>query len=161
MWARAGCGMACLQMVLAAVGIEVPPLVTLAVACEAFGGYRRRATPADGVDGLLYAGFVSYVAAEFGLDARVAAPLPLAELVDAVAGDEVVLASVHRSIRRPDEPPPARGGHLVLVFDVDDRGVRFNNPTGHLSSTQHGVRLPLDRFQQFYAERGIAVKLPR
>src|SRR4051795_3999338 len=94
--ARTGCGMACLQMVLAAHGQPVPGLAELRRRCERHGGYR-----ADGRKGLHYAGFVRFLDSELGLSARVAAPLPLADLLDAAAGDEVVLASVHKTIRGP------------------------------------------------------------
>lgn len=157
-WARAGCGMACLQMLLEEAGRPAPPLVQLAEACEAHGGYRRRATPADGVDGLFYAGFVRYVEVKLGLTARVAAPLPLEELVATAAGDEVVLASVHHAIRWPDREAPGRGGHLVLVFDADDRTLRFNNPSGHRPEAQRGVTMTHEAFAPFYAGRGIAVR---
>ena len=95
-WARRGCGMACLQMILAARGDSVPPLVNLARDCTRYGGYDEHPR---GYGPLIYAGFVDYVTAELGLSARVAAPLPLRGLLDAVRGEEVVLASVSSEIR--------------------------------------------------------------
>ena len=161
MWAGAGCGMACLQMLLGALGRPAPGLVELGRSCERYRGYSRRDD--GGLDGLFYAGFVAFGKAEFALDARVAAPLALDELVQAAAGDEVVLASVNKAIRTPAQPPTARGGHLVLVIDADlARGrLCFHNPSGHHPSTQRSVWLDAEHFEPFYASRGIAVRLPR
>jgi len=160
-WARCGCGMACLQMILGARGGLVPPLVELARACMHHGGYEER--PARGHGPLIYAGFVDYVGAELGLAARVAAPLPLHELVEAVRGDEVVLASVSSEIRSLAVAPARRGGHLVLVVEVseDRRRLCFHDPAGHVPEAARPVWLELGVFERFYAERGIAVVLPR
>jgi hypothetical protein len=159
-WARCGCGMACLQMILAARGDPVPPLVELGRRCTRHGGYEER--PARGYGPLIYAGFVAFVGAELGLRARVAAPLPLDELVDAVRGDEVVLASVSVEIRDLAPAPARRGGHLVLVVDADERGrLCFHDPSGHRPERASAVWVGEDEFERFFAGRGIAVTLPR
>ena len=160
-WARCGCGMACLQMILGARGTAVPPLVELARACMRHGGYEER--PARGYGPLIYAGFVDYVGAELGLAARVAAPLPPRELVEAVRGDEVVLASVSSEIRTLAAQPTRRGGHLVLVVEASEDGSRlcFHDPAGHVPEAARAVWLELAVFERFYAERGIAVALAR
>jgi hypothetical protein len=160
-WARCGCGMACLQMILAARGGPVPPLAELGRRAIAYGAYEAR--PARGFGPLIYAGFVDFVAAEFALEARVAAPLALEEVVAAVAGDEVVLASVSVEIRELAPEPARRGGHLVLVIDcsADGRRLCFHDPSRPGAQGGSAVWLERDRFAPFYAERGIAVRLPR
>jgi hypothetical protein len=160
-WARCGCGMACLQMVLEARGEPAPPLAELGRRCIVYGGYEAR--PARGFGPLIYAGFVEFVAAEFDLAARVAAPLPLADLLSAVAGDEVVLASVSVEIRALAAEPARRGGHLVLVIDVDAHAGRlcFHDPSGDRPDRSRAVWLETGTFARYYAERGIAVALPR
>ena len=111
--------MACLQMILAARGDAVPPLVELGQRCTRHGGYAR-AGPASGYGPLIYAGFVAFVGAELGLRARVAAPLELERAARGGRGDEVVLASVSVEIRALRAARPTRrGGHLVLVIDAD------------------------------------------
>src|SRR3954464_11908773 len=87
--ARTGCGMACLQMVLAAHDRPVPGLAELWRRCAAHGGYRP-----DGRKGLHYAGLKAFADAELDLQTRVLAPLALHELVETVRGDEVAFASV-------------------------------------------------------------------
>jgi hypothetical protein len=160
-WARCGCGMACLQMILEARGEPAPPLAELGRSCISYGGYEAR--PARGFGPLIYAGFVEFVAAEYDLTARVAAPLPLADLLRAVAGDEVVLASVSVEIRELVAEPVRRGGHLVLVIDVDadDGRLCFHDPSGDRPDSSRAVWLESDAFARYYAERGIAVALPR
>lgn len=143
--------MACLQMILAARREPVPPLPELGRRCMRHGGY------ADQPFGpLIYAGFVAFLAAELGIEARVAAPLGLEELCEAVAGDEVVLASVSSEIRESPAPATRRGGHLVLVFDSDGERLRFHDPAGEC-----GRWLAMADFEPFFAGRGIAVRLPR
>ena len=108
---------------------------------------------------LIYAGFVAYAAAEHGLRARVAAPLTIDGLIEAVSGDEVVLASVSAEIRDLPPAPARRGGHLVLVVDAgaDRRTLAFNDPAGERGT----VWLERADFERYFAERGIAVALPR
>ena len=161
-WARCGCGMACLQMILAARGDDaVAPLAELGRRAIGYGAYE--AEPPRGFGPLIYAGFVNFVGAEFGLRARVAAPLELDELAEAVGGDEVVLASVSAEIRALAPAPARRGGHLVLVFErsSDGSSIRFHDPAGDSAERARGVWLPLEDFERFYARRGVAVTLTR
>ena len=160
-WARCGCGMACLQMILGARGEHaVPPLAELGRRAVAYGAYE--AEPPGGFGPLIYAGFVDFVGAEFGLRARVAAPLELDELAEAVAGEEVVLASVSAEIRALAAAPQRRGGHLVLVLERSSDGLSicFHDPAGDSAERAHGVWLALEDFERFYARRGVAVTLP-
>jgi hypothetical protein len=160
-WARCGCGMACLQMILAARGDQVPPIAELGRAAIGYGAYE--AEPARGFGPLIYAGFVDFVAAQFDLRARVAAPLTLEELAAAVAGDEVVLASVSAEIRSLAPLPARRGGHLVLVYECSEDGasVCFHDPAGDRSENASGVWLARSEFERFFAGRGVAVTLAR
>jgi hypothetical protein len=160
-WARCGCGMACLQMILEARGERAPPLAELGRRAIAYGAYE--AAPPSGFGPLIYAGFVDFVAAEFALVARVAAPLELGALIAAAGGDEVVLASVSAEIRALEPAPARRGGHLVLVIDASADGERlcFHDPAGDGPASTRGVWLAREVFARFYAERGVLVELPR
>lgn len=153
--------MACLQMILAARGEEPPPLAALGRRAIGYGAYE--AEPQRGFGPLIYAGFVDFVAAEFGLRARVAAPLALEELAEAVAGDEVVLASVSAEIRGLEPAPARRGGHLVLVVERSEDGasICLHDPAGNSPENTSGVWLELSQFERFFAGRGVAVVLRR
>ena len=157
-WARCGCGMACLQMILDARGDVVPALAELGRAAQAYGAYATEPQPV-GYGPLIYAGFVAFVAAEHGLAARVAAPLTMGGLIASVSGEEVVLASVSAQIRDLPSVPPRRGGHLVLVFDACEDGGRV----GFLDPAGEPGRVWLERavFERYFAGRGVAVALAR
>lgn len=67
------------------------------------------------------------------------------------------MASVHPGIRQPEQVPPQRGGHLVLVTAVEADCVTFHNPSGDSLETRKQVRLPMNHFGRFFAGRGIAI----
>jgi hypothetical protein len=156
LWSWNACGMACLKMLLAARGEHVP-LVELAKRCERYGGYVRHGSD---IQGLIYAPFLRFVAAEFGLAGRLLAPMQVADITQALGDGELVIASVHPSIRYAAEAP-GRGGHLVLVvgFDGAQGTLTFHNPSGHVPSSQENTTLPIDVVERFFAYRGMAMRL--
>lgn len=154
-WAVNLCGMACLKMILATRGEHYPTL-ELAWACTRHGGY---VVGEDGtsIKGLIYAPFVDLVSSRFGLKAEVATRVETADLPELLSRWPFFMASVHHSIRWPDQVPPSKGGHLVLVTSASPQEVRFHNPSGHDRASQADVVLPLDVFDRFFAGRGIVV----
>jgi hypothetical protein len=156
-WSWRGCGMACLQSVLAERFGSSPGLVTLAHELLMAGGYTLRP---GGVRGLIYAPFVEYLLRRWEIKAEVRAELPLAELATELAGGARVLVSVHPEIRSAPVPPPKRGGHLVLAFSSGqdrDGYIEFHNPSGDTKATREAVTLPLAIFERYYAGRGVLV----
>ncbi|HEY8722108.1 hypothetical protein [Pengzhenrongella sp.] len=134
-----------------------PDLLPLLRTAVKYGAYVDQG---DGcVKGLIYAPFADYVGAEFGLTAQVHPILPLEQLLDEltpVACEEragrwagrMVMASVHKEIRRPERPAPGQGGHLVLItgHDPGTGTVTFHNPSGHTADTPRTrARLPSRR----------------
>lgn len=153
-WSWHACGMACTWSVLSAVYGQSPPVVQLARQVWGAGGYQ--AAP-SGVRGLVYAPYVEYLKARWGIHAQVAAPCLTSHLASVVAGGAWALASVHPSIRRAPALPPSRGGHLVLVFASADGALTFHNPSGTSPETQRSARLPVEVFDQFYAGRAVVL----
>ncbi|MFE5324830.1 C39 family peptidase [Embleya sp. NPDC056575] len=153
-WAGRWCGMACLRMALFARDGHAPPLYELMVGCATHGGYVRRED--GGVDGLYYRPFVEYVREAHGLRAEVVTELGPDRLADELDRGRLVMASVHREIRRPERPAPGRGGHLVLVTGRRDDAVTFHNPSGHTPEAVSAVLAP-HRFDEFAARRGIVL----
>jgi hypothetical protein len=154
-WAVNLCGMACLKMVLAARG-ETHPLLDLARACTAYGGYV--VNEADGaIKGLIYAPFTRFVGERFELDAEVVTQVDVADLASLLKKRPFFMASVHHTIRRPEDQPPAKGGHLVLVTAATETEIRFHNPSGHDRVSQIDVTLPIAVFDQFFANRGVSL----
>jgi len=154
-WADHVCGMACLKMILAAREGRARPILELARACTAYGGYT--VNPTGEIKGLIYAPFVEFVRRDFGLAAEVIVDLTTDRIVDVLRRARYFIASVHPGIRWPEQAPPSKGGHLVLVLQADADGVLFHNPSGHDRASQEYVRLPLASFDRFFAGRGIAV----
>ena len=146
--------MACLQSLLEERLGASPGLVTLANELLLAGGYTLRE---GGVRGLVYAPFVEYLLQRWDIKATVRAELPLAELTGELAGGTRALVSVNRTIRDAPQPPPERGGHLVLAYHCADGLIEFHNPSGHIEATRRAVRLPIATFERYYAERGVLI----
>lgn len=154
LWADHLCGMACLKMAMAARG-EIFPIHNLRRLVQRHGGYVESAA---GIKGLIYAGAVAWLETQ-GIAAKIRVDLTAGGMAR-LLGQHMIIASVHPAIRRPEQPPPGRGGHLVLVFGVDGQGrLRFHNPSGDTAATRADVRLAPRQFGRFFAGRGIL--LPR
>jgi hypothetical protein len=153
LWSAHLCGCACLQMALGARGRPIPPIHAIRRAVQAEGGYVLE--PDGTIRGLIYAGAVAWLARQ-GLPARILLD-QTAETVAALVGEGALfIASVHPSIRNPVADPPARGGHLVLVFGVAPGGaLRFHNPSGDTPGSREDARIPPADFNRFFAGRGI------
>ncbi len=157
-WAGKVCGLACLKMVLARRGLPVPATMRLVDRALAWQAYVPRRSPGDGVAGLIYQPFASWVAAEYGIAAEVAPELAVERVAETATPDTPVIASVHSWIRWPDRDPPARGGHLVLVTGADGGLLRLHNPSGIPPASQRDVLVPVADFARFFAERGLIIR---
>ena len=155
-WSSRACGMTCLRMILRHRGDDAPTLGQLMRDGVDRGAYEL--TSDGGVRGMIYAPFAAYVRDRFGLDASVHPRLSVEELLDELARGRMVIASVHREIRRPERPAPGRGGHLVLATGYDGEHIHLRNPSGHTADSRR-ARLTPERFERFYASRGISVDL--
>jgi hypothetical protein len=169
-WCWRSCGVSCLQMILQHRDGSAPALMSLLRAARQLGAYVEED---DGsVTGMIYAPFVEYIAAEFGLTGRVHPRLPIDQLLAELRSPaepglpaepragRMLIASVHREIRRPELPSPGRGGHLVLVTGHDPvlGTITFNNPSGHTAESRTPT-LPIAVFETFYAGRAVSVRL--
>lgn len=153
-WANHLCGMACLKMVLAARTGIVWPTLELARLATKYGAYT---TEGDEIRGLIYAPFVTFVRDTFAMRAEVIVGVSVDELEDVMMRAEFFIASVHHTIRWPEQEPPQRGGHLVLVTAVTDEAIIFHNPSGHTVCNQKNAVVPGATFERFFAGRGIAI----
>jgi hypothetical protein len=155
-WARHVCGMVCLKMILAARTGQIVPTLTLARACTAYGGYAVDAGTGE-IKGLIYAPFVRFIDEAFGIRAEVITDLTARELPALFERAEFFMASVNATIRWPDRDPPRKGGHLVLALEASDNGVVFHNPSGHILQSQENVSMGTERFDRYFAGRGVAI----
>jgi hypothetical protein len=168
-WCRRVCGMACLQMILQHRDGTAPALLPLLRGAMRHGAYVEQD---DGsVKGMIYAPFAEYIGADFGLTGQVHPDRSLDRLltdlrpvqpegIDGGWAGRMIMASVHREIRRPDRPAPGRGGHLVLIIGHDPAAgtVTFHNPSGHTPAAQ-AATLATTVFESFYAGRAVTVTL--
>lgn len=155
---RSACGVACLRMLLAHRFGSAPPSMDLYRRCLAAGAYRIQ--PDGSVRGLIYAPFLTFVKETFGLCGQILLPMTLDDIRHALADGFFVIASVHREIRRPWLPAPARGGHLILMlgYDEDAGSLIFHNPSGETPQTQEYVELPVCVFASFFGSRGMVIQ---
>ncbi|MBB5687905.1 hypothetical protein GXW77_16775 [Roseomonas alkaliterrae] len=155
-WADHLCGVACLRMVLAARGITPPRAFDLAREITARGGYVVQ--PDGAIRGLIYAPAVTWLREAVRLPAEVRVDVAATDVPALVGEGGLFIASVHPWIRWPERVPPARGGHLVLVFGATGGALRLNNPSGDTPASQRDMRMPVEIFARFYAGRGIALR---
>ncbi|MGE6258404.1 C39 family peptidase [Heyndrickxia sporothermodurans] len=158
-WSSHICGMACLKMILAQWRNQIIPTIELMKACREYGGYI--VDDDQNIKGLYYRPFVSFVKEKFGLEAEVKEHTTVEDVSNFLKQGHVFIASVHPSIRTPEKMPPKKGGHLIYVFDRNDRSneLIFHNPSGNITSSQENVHLSKEVFSHFYAQRGILIKV--
>ncbi|GAA1919105.1 C39 family peptidase [Streptantibioticus ferralitis] len=154
-WSRNLCGMACLRMLLAHRDGTAPSLFDLAAMARRHRAYVEES---DGsIKGLIYAPFVAYVHEAHEINATVHRDLSMVELSQLLQAGRMVMASVHKEIRRPDRDPPGRGGHLVLVIGQDECGrLHWRNPSGHTHQARIAAHPP-EVFARFFGHRGISL----
>ncbi|MFC5220473.1 C39 family peptidase [Streptomyces coerulescens] len=153
-WAPRMCGVACLRMALDFWQRSVPSSVPLVKElCEA-GAYVRNDHT---VKGLIYQPFAEYTRARWGMHAQAMPDLPATSLPEIITSGRLALVSVHKTIRTPQADPPSRGGHLVLAVGFSKQDVMLHNPSGLPGTSQQAARVPWDRFDAFYAHRGVVL----
>ncbi|MFG2717496.1 C39 family peptidase [Streptomyces sp. NPDC048416] len=153
-WSWRLCGVACLRMALEFWQGTAPGAMELARECLAAGAYVRRG---DGLDGLIYAPFAAYAHERWGLKAVARPHLPLAELRRLIEAGQLLLLSVHPSIRELAPHPERRGGHLVLAVGAGEDGLVFHNPSGFKGRSQEFVSIAWQDLERFYAGRGVVL----
>ncbi|MFC5186900.1 hypothetical protein [Actinomadura harenae] len=154
-WSRKVCGLACLQSLLHGwTDIRLPMGELLAQALD-WGCYVVE--PSGKVQGLIYRPFMAWVGSQFGFHCELVEHTPIQVSGREVEPGQVMIASVSPEIRDPNTREPQRGGHLVLVYAVDDGVVRFHNPSGY-SHNSDSASLPMHVFERFHAKRGIMIR---
>lgn len=152
-WAEHLCGVACLRMALAARGITPPRARDLARVLTRYGAYVEQA---DGfIRGLIYAPAITWLREAHGLAGEIILDRAAEDIPPLLADGGLFIASVHPAIRRPAEPAPGTGGHLVLVFGAASGLLHLHNPSGHDAASQADARVPIGDFARFFAGRGI------
>ncbi|MHC0431525.1 glutamate ligase domain-containing protein [Streptomyces sp. O3] len=163
-WSWRLCGIACLRMALDhwrdATREPAPPTaMALAEECVKAGAYVKRDD--GGLDGLIYAPFADYVRERWGLHAEARPDLPATAISEHLAAGQLVILSVHPSIRTLAPEPPRKGGHLVLAVGATPDQVVLHNPSGFPSASQQFHEVPWEDLDRFYAGRGVVLGPPQ
>ncbi|HET9411338.1 MAG TPA: C39 family peptidase [Candidatus Saccharimonadales bacterium] len=155
-WSWTGCGMACTKMILAHRTGKVVPLVQLGKMCASYGGYTL---PLEDSIGLLYKPYVTFVAREFGWQARVVQGMSIKELMHNLGLGNYVIAGVSPKIRDPQSTPAVKGGHLILMlgYSLPKKEFYFHNPSGISAKTQEYATISFAGFKKFFSERAIVI----
>ncbi|MCJ0875250.1 C39 family peptidase [Streptomyces sp. AP-93] len=155
-WCGHMCGIACLRMAILARHGDAPTLFELLDGARKYGAYTE--DPDTGsIRGLIYAPFAQYVAdAHHRVDAEVHPSLTVPDLLALLDSGRLVMTSVHKEIRRPENPAPGKGGHLVLVTGHHGDTLYFRNPSGHTEQARTAT-LPVAEFAEFFAGRGVSL----
>ena len=154
-WSRHLCGIACLKMLLAAYHQRPYSTFDLMRLALKYGAYLD--TQGE-IKGLIYAPFLDMINKEFTLEGDIFTHREADELPGLLASADYLMVSVHPSIRSPQQAPPSRGGHLVLVTKVDIKdGVTFHNPSGDTAASQVNANLSIETFGEFFAGRGMMI----
>ncbi|MFD8833169.1 hypothetical protein ACFVZ1_23695, partial [Bacillus subtilis] len=90
------------------------------------------------------------------LHAEVHPTLTVPDLLALLDSGRLVMASVHKEIRRPENPAPGKGGHLVLVTSRQVDTLHFRNPSGHTEPARN-TSLPVAEFAAFFGDRGVSL----
>ncbi|MFE1877208.1 C39 family peptidase [Streptomyces sp. NPDC059496] len=154
-WCGHMCGIACLRMALLARTGEAPTMFELLDGARKYGAYTED-VDTGAIRGLIYAPFVQYVTDVHPLGAEVHRTLAVPELLALLDSGRLVMASVHKEIRRPENPAPGKGGHLVLVTGRQGDTVHFRNPSGHTEQART-ASLPAAEFAEFFGGRGVSL----
>lgn len=154
-WSRKICGLACLQSLLH--GWTDARLTMSELIDQALEQGCYEVEPSGKVHGLIYRPFMSWISSQFGLNCELVERTPIRMSGREVRPGQAMIASVSPEIREPDTHLPQRGGHLVLVYAVEDGIVRFHNPSG-FSDNSDSAELPMHVFEQFHADRGIMIR---
>lgn len=156
-WSWNTCGMACLKMILTSKLGGNYRTIELAKKCETYGGYKQLGKE---IDGLIYQPFCKFIAKEFGLRARVFRIfLTVGRIKREVQKGNHFLVSVSPAIKKAENIPLSKGGHLVLVtgFDDDKKTLFIHNPSGLFGKSQENFEIAEKDFKRFFAGRGVLV----
>ena len=157
LWSANACGVTCTKMVLAKELGKTVPTVELAKKSLTYGVYTM---PLEDSVGLLYGPYIKFLLTEFDLSARLVRPLTTSQIVHELSQNNYVIASVSPKIRRVNDTPTFRGGHLVLLlgYDLNANELSFHNPSGFKPETQGYSAISFSDFNKFFGKRGLVVK---
>lgn len=156
-WVLTICGMACASMVLQYFKKNNDGVVSLAKDALKHEVYDKGPS---GISNMKYKEFANWIG-NYGVHAEVYTRLNIRGLYKLLSDGNLVMVSVNPNIREYETAKThQKGGHLVLVTGYNKRinTVILHNPSGFVSlGTQENHTVPVPKFLQYYAGRGIAL----
>ncbi len=160
LWAPRACGMACIKMVVEALGGPVRMLMDWVRLGTARSGYLLKKSGSSGpvVElGWSHATLAGLVR-ESGFSAETGTLTP-EKILASLGKDRLVIASVSYELGT-DRPITRKGGHLVVLTGASRSGFvpltfLVHNPSGRTEDLRKYARIPIHRFRRAYAGRAI------
>lgn len=161
------CAVCCTRTILLAENRSAPSREELFEAAQDCHAYREITEGDDliGWKGALHQDFVTFLWASLRLWAQAERNVDLGFVRQRLFEGYYILASVHPSIRFPDDrnEPEHKGGHFVLIygFEIEDEACWFfiMNSSGFASrQSQVAVRVPNYRLRQLFSGNVILVR---
>ena len=163
-WAPRLCGLICVKMILDAVNTcsANETVATLTNKAISLGGYKVYDDSGEFIDkGWFYAPLIE-LAKEYNVKGKVCTSIASSDLCYNVLSNIFTVASVHPKVIRFDIdkcPDGKKGGHLVVIIGFKWAigkcvGIYIHNPTGREKVTQEKAFIPIERFNEAFAQRG-------
>lgn len=164
-WAWNGCGMACLEMVLARKNLRQYSLVELSQKCFKYGGYvvnidaKSKNDLKNYYDGLFYKPFLNFIKKEFNIEGEIVSPMIKSDIIHSLEQGQLIIASVNPQIREPKKKQLIKRGHLILVvgYDFDKKVFNLHNPSGYYGVSQKYAEISFEDFDRFFAHKGMVL----
>lgn len=159
-WSWNGCGLACLQMILAKKIKRKIPLVELGEKSLIYKCYLKNEAAykegdyANSLPGLFYKPFVDFAASEYGLKVIIHKILTVGDIINAIKKGNSVIASVGNKRQKYKN-----AGHLVLVvgYDINKRILYVQDPSAFFSATFNIQEVAINTFIEKFQYRGLEV----
>jgi hypothetical protein len=161
-WVDRACGVACLKMVVEALGGPKVSLVDWARRGMERGGYLVRTDENGDAHEIGWVhSILANMAREVGLTAQARAA-SLDEMLEFLRQGMAVIASVSYEAGDDRLPITQKGGHLMVVIGAEteeNRPLAFlvNNPSGRRAEMQAAARLAVERFAPAFSGRVILI----
>jgi len=162
LWAPRACGMACVKMVVEALGGPRRSIMDWVRLGTARSGYLIKQAGASEPEEEL--GWSHQVLAELvresGLSAEAGAYTP-EQILEHLRAGRMSIASVSYELGT-DRRITRRGGHLVVVTGANASGkvplvFTIDNPSGRTDKLRENAKIPIHRFRRAYSGRAIVV----
>lgn len=166
-WSQRLCALICLKMVVnTKKENKDETIASMTKKAIDKGGYIVNDTNGVFVDkGWFYSPLIE-LAKEYGFSGEIKTKIKIKDLYECIIKGEFPIVSVNPSVIRFDLdkcPNNKKGGHLILIvgFKWENnqcQGFYIHNPSGRIASTQEKAFIPIDRFIESFAERGMIFK---